>query len=138
MSDSSGMHVVGSTASSRSSRLSRPPGTDPGSSPPRERPEPDVFMSVGVCKRVMLSARAALLDYGIDPEDPELGIPLRGMAYRAMTDVSADVQCGHMVSEEKSGMARDIVVRFYSEVARARGSSGGGRRGGAVGVPAGR
>ena len=80
-------------------------------------------MSVGVCKRVMLTARKVLMGSGIDPEDPELGIPLRGMAYRAMTDVSADAQCSGLGSREKAEMARDIVVRFYSEVARARGGN---------------
>ena len=78
---------------------------------------PQFFLSVDVCKAVMRMAKLDLNRYGIDPDDPSIGIPLRGMAYRAMNDVQADQQYAGMSVDEKAGLASKIVAGFYREVA---------------------
>ncbi len=58
-------------------------------------------MTVDFCKAVMRKDRLGMHRSGIDPDDPSLGTPLRGMAYMAMYAVHAKHTYAGMMVEEK-------------------------------------
>ena len=77
-------------------------------------------MSVDVCKAVMRAARLALAPSGVDPDDPALGIPLKGVVYRAMNDVQADGGYSGLSVGDKAALATEIVSGFFREVTATR------------------